>query len=312
MNWNRATMNMIGIICIVAGVAGLLYYGPNQLFKSQFPSYDYRISSEGSQGSSEQESGSDTKSNYESRIDVKELERIVINADYGDVKVNWINDGKNMIELKGQAPEAMINRIRNVQTKNGTLELNYEDNNNTGWLNFNFVGNMQRRYHEVVIHTSEDFVLDNLSSDVSAGTFEMTGGHVKRLEASSNMGQVKVQNVKGDFVKLASDMGQVKADNVDAEIEAKSSLGSVDLNKTTKKVQARAEAGSVSIDQAAPHPIDAESELGSVEIRVSPEFDGRYDLKTELGSIRAPQEKHISDTVIRVRTEAGSIKIVEK
>ncbi|OBY78904.1 hypothetical protein BBG47_14305 [Paenibacillus sp. KS1] len=311
MNWNRATMNMVGIVCIVAGVAGLIYYGPNQLFKSQLPSYEYRISAEGSQDGSGQEKGADKTSDYESRIDVGELESIVINADYGDVKVSWINDNKNMIELKGQAPEAVINRIRDVQAEDGTLELNFEDNDHAGWLNIN-IGNMQRRYHEVIIHTSENFVLDNLSSNVSAGAFEMTGGHIKRLEASSNLGRVKVKNVTGDFVKLRSDSGQVVADNVDAEIEASSSLGSVDLNQTKKYVQASANAGSISIVQAAAHPIDAEGQLGSVNIRVVPEYNGKFDLKTELGSVSAPNEKHGSDMVIKVRTEAGSIKIVEK
>ncbi|TQR43255.1 DUF4097 family beta strand repeat-containing protein [Paenibacillus popilliae] len=311
MNWNRATMNMVGIVCIVAGVAGLIYYGPNQLFKSQLPSYEYRISAEGSQNASGQEKGADKTSDYESRIDVRELESIVINADYGDVKVSWINDNKNMIELKGQAPEAVINRIRDVQAENGTLELNFEDNDNAGWLNIN-IGNIQRRYHEVIIHASENFVLDNLSSNVSAGAFEMTGGHIKRLEASSNLGRVKVKNVTGDFVKLRSDSGQVVADNVDAEIEASSSLGSVDLNQTKKNVQASANAGSISIVQAAAHPIDAEGQLGSVNIRVVPEYNGKFDLKTELGSVSAPNEKHGSDMVIKVRTEAGSIKIVEK
>jgi len=311
MNWNRATMNMVGIVCIVAGVAGLIYYGPNQLFKSQLPSYEYRISAEGSQDASGQEKGADKTSDYESRIDVRELESIAINADYGDVKVSWINDNKNMIELKGQAPEAVINRIRNVQAENGTLELNFEDTDNAGWLNIN-IGNTQRRYHEVIIHTSEDFVLDNMSSKVSAGTFEMTGGHIKQLEALSNLGRVKVKNVTGDFVKLRSDSGQVVADNVDAEIEASSSLGSVDLNQTKKHVQASADAGSISIVQAAAHPIDAEGQLGSVNIRVVPEYNGKFDLKTELGSVSAPNEKHGSDMVIKVRTEAGSIKIVEK
>ncbi|GAV13985.1 DUF4097 family beta strand repeat-containing protein [Paenibacillus sp. NAIST15-1] len=311
MNWNRATMNMVGIVCIVAGVAGLVYYGPNQLFKSQLPSYEYRISAEGSQDASGQEKGADKTSDYESRIDVRELESIVIDADYGDVKVSWINDNKNMIELKGQAPEAVINRIRDVQAENGTLELNFEDNDNAGWLNIN-IGNIQRRYHEVIIHASENFVLDNLSSNVSAGAFEMTGGHIKRLEASSNLGRVKVKNVTGDFVKLRSDSGQVVADNVDAEIEASSSLGSVDLNQTKKNVQASANAGSISIVQAAAHPIDAEGQLGSVNIRVVPEYNGKFDLKTELGSVSAPNEKHGSDMVIKVRTEAGSIKIVEK
>ncbi|WP_268626235.1 DUF4097 family beta strand repeat-containing protein [Paenibacillus alvei] len=313
MNWNRATMNMVGIVCIVAGAAGLMYYGPSQLFKSQLPSYEYRISAEGSQNASGQEKGADKTSDYESRIDVRELESIDIKADYGDVKVSWINDNKNMIELKGQAPEAVINQIRDVQAENGTLELNFEDNTNTkaGWLNINF-GITQRRYHEIIIHTSEDFVLDNLSSMVSAGTFEMTGGHIKRLEASSNLGRVKVKNVTGDFVSLRSDSGQVVADNVDAEIEASSSLGSVDLNQTKKNVQASADAGSVSIVQAAAHPIDAASQLGSVNIRIVPEYNGKFDLKTELGSVSAPNEKHGSDMVIKARTEAGSIKIVEK
>lgn len=89
-------------------------------------------------------------------------------------------------------------------------------------------------------------------------------------------------------------------------------LGQVKLLRTTQSVTAKADAGSIVIDQKEPHPITASSNLGSIKISVSPQFDGVYDLRTNLGDIDAPDSKMKSDMVIRARADLGEITIVEK
>lgn len=96
---------------------------------------------------------------------------------------------------------------------------------------------------------------------------------------------------------------------MDAVIDASSSLGQVKLLRTTQSVTAKADAGSIVIDQKEPHPIKASSNLGSIKISVSPQFEGVYDLRTNLGDIDAPDSKMKSDMVIRARADLGRLPL---
>lgn len=288
MNVKRVAINFVAIACIAAGIVGLILFGSNQILGSELSKYEYSI---------------------DMGEDLRELE---IKEDFGDVEINWVIDNKQMIELKGRAPDEVIKKIGEFEVRNGKLVLNYVNPQDKGWFQINFGFQSQSRNHEVIIHATEDMVLDRLASKQSAGAFHMSGGQVKRLEAASSFGGVSVSKLKGDFAKLTSDAGEVKANSVDAEIQAHSSFGSIELLNTRKPLQVHAESGSIEIDQLEPHAIDAKSEFGSIDVRISPEFDGRYDLRTEFGSTEAPESKNRSDMLIKARTEAGSIKIVEK
>ncbi|CAH8704885.1 DUF4097 domain-containing protein [Paenibacillus thiaminolyticus] len=283
---NKFIMNMVGIGCIAAGVLGLFAFGTETLTTSQLPHYEYTI-----------EAGTD-------------LRRIELEGDRGDIQVNWMFDGGNTIEINGQAPDKVISNLSEAKVSNGTLVLDYRTREPERWINFGI--NTQSQKHEITIHATETQVLERLKANVAMGTFTISGGRVDELEANSNLGGVIVKQLQGKRVKLSSDAGSVLAEDVDAVIDASSSLGQVKLLRTTQSVTAKADAGSIVIDQKEPHPITASSNLGSIKISVSPQFDGVYDLRTNLGDIDAPDSKMKSDMVIRARADLGEITIVEK
>ena len=283
---NKTILNMVGIGCIAAGVLGLFAFGTETLTTSQLPHYEYTI-----------EAGTD-------------LKRLELEGDRGSIQVNWVFDGGNKIEINGQAPDKVISKLSEAKVSNGTLVLDYRTKAPEQWIQFGV--NTQSQNHEVTIHATETQVLERLKANVAMGTLKLSGGRVNELEANSNLGEVIVKQLQGNRVQLSSDAGSVLAEDVDAVIDASSSLGQVKLLHTTRSVTAKADAGSVVIDQKEPHPITASSNLGSIKISVSPQFDGVYDLRTNLGDIHAPDSKMKSDMVIRARTDLGEITIVEK
>lgn len=283
----RTILNLVAIGCIAAGVFGLFIFGTDALTSSQLPHYQYSI-----------EAGTD-------------LKRIELDGDRGDIQVNWVLDGGNTIEINGQAPDKVITRLGEAQVNNGTLVLDYRSNEPAEWIKLIGV-NSQNHTHEITIHATETLALERLKANLAMGSFKMTGGRVDEVEASSNLGEVIVKQLQGERVKLSSSAGLVLAEDVDAAIDARSSLGEVKLLHTTKSVTAKAEAGTIVIDQKEPHPVTANSNLGSIKISVSPQFDGAYDLRTNLGDIEAPESKMKSDMVIRARTDLGEITVVEK
>lgn len=284
---NKTILNMVGIGCIAAGVLGLFTFGTETLTTSQHPHYQYTI-----------EAGT-------------ELKRVELEGDLGDIQVNWVFDGGDTIEINGQAPDQVISNLGGAEVSNGTLVLDYRSKEPEQWIRL-FGVNSQKQNHDITIHATETQALERLKANLAMGTFKMTGGRVGELEANSNLGEVIVKQFQGKQVKLSSDAGMVLAEDVDAVIEASSSLGQVKLLHTTQSVTTKADAGNVVIVQKEPHPITASSNLGAIQISVSPQFDGVYDLRTNLGDIEAPDSKMKSDMVIRARTDFGKITVVEK
>ncbi|RJG26523.1 DUF4097 family beta strand repeat-containing protein [Paenibacillus thiaminolyticus] len=284
---NKSILNMVGIGCIAAGVLGLFAFGTKTLTTSQLPHYEYTI-----------EAGTD-------------LKRLELEGDRGSIQVNWVFDGENKIEINGQAPDKVVSNLSEAKVKNGTLVLDYRTREPEQWIRLIGV-NTQSQKHEITIHATETQVLERLKANVAMGTIHISGGRVDELEANSNLGEVIVKQLQGNRVQLSSDAGSVLAEDVDAVIDASSSLGQVKLLHTIQPVTAKADAGNIVIDQKEPHPITASSNLGSIKISVSPQFDGVYDLRTNLGDIDAPDSKMKSDMVIRARADLGEITIVEK
>ncbi|MBN3524532.1 DUF4097 family beta strand repeat-containing protein [Paenibacillus apiarius] len=283
----KAWLNLLGIGCVVAGIAGLFYFGMDKLLYSQLPGYNYSIAIE------------------------PDLKQIAMEAGRGDIKVNWHFDDQRKIELYGQAPEQTIQKLGNTKVEDGVLHLVFFDTESEEWMNL-FEFNSRQQHHEIHIHAPKEFVLDRFQARLSMGSFVMTNGQVKHLDAESNLGQVIVKQVKGEQVKLKSDAGKIVAENVDAAITANASLGEVKLLNTVKPVEVEASAGNVFIEQQNPHPIQASSNLGNIKILVSPLFDGVYDARANLGNVSSPESKMKSNMVIQARTDAGNISIVEK
>ncbi|GAC41223.1 DUF4097 family beta strand repeat-containing protein [Paenibacillus popilliae] len=284
---NKTILNMVGIGCIAAGVLGLFTFGTETLTTSQHPHYQYTI-----------DAGT-------------ELKRIELEGDLGDIQVNWVFDGGNTIEINGQAPDQVISNLGGTEVNNGTLVLDYRSKEPERWIRL-FGVNSQKQNHDITIHATETQALERLKANIAMGTFKMTGGRVDELEVNSNLGEVIVKELQGNRVTLSSDAGSVLAEDVDAMVDVSSSLGKVKLLHTTQSVMAKTDAGKIIIDQKEPHPITASSNLGAIQISVSPQFNGVYDLRTNLGDIEAPDSKMKSDMMIRARTDLGKITIVEK
>ncbi|WP_028547112.1 DUF4097 family beta strand repeat-containing protein [Paenibacillus taiwanensis] len=283
----RVLLNILAIGCIVVGVGGMLFFGMDTVVKSQLPSYQHSIAINA------------------------DLKRIEIMANEGAVDVTWKLDGLNKIELSGQAHEETIKKIKHTTLQNQTLELDYKHNDDLQWIRMINLGTYDRK-HTIVIHTTQEFILEQLNGRLSAGTFTMQGGKINDLSVKSELGSVIVKEVQGQQANLSSDAGKVVADNVDAKLDVSAALGTIDLIDTTQNVTVDADAGSIFIEQKRPHSAKVSSSLGSIEIKVSPEYEGSYAASSNLGSVDVPLSKGKSDQLIQVRADAGSINIVEK
>ncbi|MGZ9586988.1 DUF4097 family beta strand repeat-containing protein [Paenibacillus marinisediminis] len=311
----RTWFNILGVCCILLGITGLFIYGINPLLPSSargeaLEEYNGSTSSNGEISNDERNQLYRYKNKFE--FDNEQLTSLKVNADMGDVNIKWALDNESWIEVKGEATKDVIDRIAQAEIKGGELQLNYNYKRQSWEFIQLFNMGWQHHKHEIVIHADKDFVLKGLEADLAMGSFEIDGGRYDRMKADCDMGQMEVRNIVANYAELDAAMGQVVTDAVDAPLTVKTSMGEVDMRNTLQTIDVSSEAGSVYIEQARAHNITADSSMGSVEIRVAPEFEGSYDLKVELGDITAPESKRKSDQVIKVRSEMGSINIEEQ
>lgn len=302
----RRTINLFAAGCIVLGVIGLFLFGFKPL--GWWPESESAVD----MPSNAAEAEDYTLYKYSHSIDIDDsLKDLILDANLGDMEINWFIDGENRIELSGQAIPSVIKNIQEATMQGGTLNIKYNYKRQL-WENiqlFNFNSNQHK--HVVDIHVSKEYVLDRLNINLAMGKLSMNGGNVKQLTADCDMGEVILGNITAELVELDAAMGSVRTDNIDATVRVKASMGEVDLRNTQQSVDVTANAGSINIQQAKAHNIDAESDMGSVIIKVAPEFQGLYDLRVNLGDIHAPQSKNKSDQIIKVRADLGSINIIE-
>lgn len=302
----RRTLNLVAVGCIAVGVIGLFLFG--------FKPMGWWPGSEAAAVMPANAAHAEEHKLYEYHhiIDIdNSLKELNLNAELGDVEVNWHFDGENQIELSGQANPSVIHNIQETIVSNGTLDVNYSGKRQL-WENiqlFNFNSNNHK--HKVDIHVSQELVLDQLSIDLAMGQLKINDGILRQLEVDSDMGEIALSNVKADLVEMEASMGAIKTTHVDAPMRIKASMGEVNLRDTQQEIKVAADAGSINIVQASSHNIDAASNMGSVTIHVDPEFEGFYDLRASLGDVHAPQAKNKSDQVIKVHADMGSITIME-
>ncbi|MFW5437650.1 hypothetical protein [Paenibacillus apiarius] len=123
----KVWLNLLGIGCVVAGIAGLFYFGMDKLLYSQLPGYNYSIPIE------------------------PDLKQIAMESGRGDIKVNWHFDDQRKIELSGQAPEQTIQKLGNTKVEDGVLHLVFYDTESEEWMNL-FEFNSRQQHHEIHIH----------------------------------------------------------------------------------------------------------------------------------------------------------------
>jgi len=299
----RGTRNTIAIILVVIGVIAL--------FQIQF--------------------GGTKSQTYAHSLQIDErLRELRITSDSLAIEVNFVTQsgGSNSVRVEGKARPEIIELIETASVENGTLNLRFKEKK-WRWGLFNFSGWNEKQVITVSLTddamaslesfrvasdsgsvrvngaAAQEHAIESDSGSIRLG--ELRGGH---LTVKSDSGSIKLERYEGSSLSIASDSGSIHAGTVRAKLKATSDSGSITVDRLTGASELKSDSGSIRIVKEDETGATISNDSGSVRVTVPTSYSGSYDLKSDSGSIRNPDPVGTSGELIKVRTDSGSIRIM--
>ncbi|UHA75170.1 DUF4097 family beta strand repeat-containing protein [Paenibacillus sp. 481] len=242
------------------------------------------------------------------------LEKLKIESTAGDIHIRFVKGSKNQIKIKGDGPPEILNSIKHIQLDGAFLNLDLDKKKHKNkWESFfGSPIDFEESTFEITVELSDDSHLQKLSASLSLGSLSIRGGKVGELEVENEFGGIDIKDMSADYARVKASAGEIKINDVVAPLDVESEMGVIRLIDTVMPVKASAEIGSIHIEQSKEHSIDVTTEMGEITIEVPSSFAGIFDLQNDLGEVSAPQMKGQTKTIIKARSDMGSITVTEK
>lgn len=218
---------------------------------------------------------------------------ISIIGDSHALEVNFVSntEGSNSIRVEGKAKPEVIDLIETAKVENGELNLRFKEK--WHWGLFDFSGWNEKQIITVLL---TDEAMKSLES----------------FKVSSDSGSIKLDRYEGNSLSITSDSGSIHAGTVRAALKAASDSGSITVDHLTGASEVKSDSGSIRIVKDDEVGANVSNDSGSVRITVPASYSGSYDLKSDSGSIHNPDPVGTSGELIKVRTDSGSIRIIQQ
>jgi len=259
-------------------------------------------------------------------FDEGELHELAIVGDAKRLDVRFVQsaDGKNSVKLDGKEEKEVISRLSDVTLEGGKLELNLKPKFKLFNLSFNFGSEKQT----IVVALSGAGRLDAVTVKSDSGSVTVDGpkaqtvkigsdsGSLKAsnivagtLEMKADSGSVKLSGIQSEQLSVKTDSGSIKADGVTADATASSDSGSIQFASLHGAATIKSDSGSVKLQKTDTASSSVKTDSGSVRVELPAAFAGQYDLRSDSGSIHAPDSPGQTADVLKVRTDSGSIRV---
>lgn len=255
-----------------------------------------------------------------------ELHELAINGESKSLDVRFVPsaDGKNSVTLDGKEEQEVIDRLSDVTLKDGKLELDLK----TKFKLFDFNINFGSERQTIVVALSGAGRLDAVTVKSDSGSVSVDGPKAQTVQIGSDSGSLKVSNIESGTLELKADSGSVKlsgiqseqlsvktdsgsiqADGVKADATASSDSGSIKFASLDGAATIKSDSGSVKLQKTDTSSSSVKTDSGSVRVELPASFAGQYDLRSDSGSIHAPDSPGQTTDVLKVRTDSGSIRV---
>jgi DUF4097 and DUF4098 domain-containing protein YvlB len=264
-------------------------------------------------------------------IEQGDLEQLLYDNDRAlTVRFEPATDGKTTVTLSGNMYQKQIDALQTIKADKGVLDINIpHDSFRLMEINFDL---WKSNRQELIVKLGNPDALQLFSIYSSSGSVKVSGAAADKIKIASGSGSMKLEDIKGDTVEIKAGSGSMTLDNLKGnEILIDSDSGSVTGKGITGSSKITADSGSVRLSDMngpstvavgsgsirfaqAPESADSvtiETDSGSVRVTPSAKFQGSYDLRSDSGSVKAPDSKATSTEVIKVRSDSGSIRIIQ-
>lgn len=240
-----------------------------------------------------------------------ELKNLNIVLDSKAATVDFVRstDGSNSIKVEGKAEEAVIDRLKKTKIEDGNLKLDLDSKDT--WFSFSLDFSSDRQQITVALNDQAAQALDSVSIGSDSGSVTANGIAARSASIRSDSGSLRVNGITGEQLQLKSDSGSIHASDIRGALQASSDSGSISVDHLTGPAAISSDSGSIKLTKDDPTGADIKSDSGSVKVQLPGAFDGTFDLRSDSGSIHAPDSQGKSGEIVKVRTDSGSIRITE-
>lgn len=256
------------------------------------------------------------------------MREIRIESDSLALDVNFITSGSDAVRVEGKAGPKVIEQIESAKVENGVLKLRFKEKWRWGFFNFSGWNTKQVITISLTAETMESLESVTVNSDsgsvrvngdlppkavitADSGSIRMGSLQGGDLTVKADSGSIQLDSFEGSSLSVTSDSGSIQAGKVHAKLKAVSDSGSVKIDRLTGVSEIKTDSGSIRIVKDDETGAVVTSDSGSVRITVPASFSGAYDLKSDSGSIHNPDPVGTSGQLIKVRTDSGSIRIIQ-
>ena len=141
------------------------------------------------------------------------------------------------------------------------------------------------------------------------------------VECETDSGEIELASIGSD-VRTSSDSGAISIYLVAGGVEARSDSGEIEALEIAGRIEARTDSGEIHVWQTTPAPVHAESDSGSITVKLAPTGGYNVRIRTDDGRIKLPeialtsQSRRETEGLIRgggsivdIETDSGDIEI---
>ncbi|WP_442602198.1 DUF4097 family beta strand repeat-containing protein [Paenibacillus sp. KN14-4R] len=236
------------------------------------------------------------------------LKELKLHASSGDLDVVFVQsqDGSNSIEMNGTTKQDNIDLIEAAVPVNGEFKLDFSKKEK--WNLFSF-GPFSDNKIKVTVALTDLTPIQVVDIQTSSGNITGANLLANKVDIHATSGDIELAGVHGQEIKLKSTSGNISASKAEGPISAEIHSGNIELNDVTDSAIITSTSGNVKLTQKKAANADIKVTSGDAKVTVPKDFGGSFDLRATSGNISAPDEKHTSQEVIKVRTTAGNITV---
>lgn len=211
----------------------------------------------------------------EESYDIEEIEKLKIKANLGDIKLKISEDSAIKCEVYGKDSEDV-----KVKLDNKELNITYTQNG------FNLFGNNSFK-REIIVFIPEEYAGD--------------------INIDSDCGDVESDNLKNVSLDIKQDCGDIEIGDI-KNVSVDSSLGDVKIKSINNKCKIDADCGDVKIDSVQIKEYSSiKNDLGNVKIESI--NDIYIDADTDLGEVEIESNNRKSEVTLKIECDCGDIKV---
>lgn len=236
-----------------------------------------------------------------------ELNELIVDGASSDVKIEFIESASKTanISISGKVEPLVADRIKNTVVMNEALRLNLETNGNVRFVQFGFSDteiNIQ-----VSIPKSDE--LNHLQVSMSSGNAKVIGAAVDYITLESKSGNATISDIQAIEAAISSQSGNLKIENITSKLMASTNSGNINIKTLTGELDADSKSGNITINQEESSDATVTTSSGDVKFIAANNFDGFYDVRSNSGTVSAPENNGNSDEIIKIKTSSGNITV---